>query len=243
MGRAPLRPEEIFSEFIKDYQGIFGNDIVSIILYGSAASGAYVPRKSDINFLIVLKNDALMKLEDSISIVEKWLKRRVSIPLFLNLEELRGSVDVFPIEILNFKASYKVAYGDDVISELSIKPEHLRLQCERELRGKLIALRQGYLKTKAKTKEIKQLISGSIVSFIAIFKGLAYLLREKVPTDRIELVNLICNKFEVDSKPFSQCINLHYEKINLSKEEIHVLINSYIKEVQKLVYKVDKIVA
>ena len=54
MARIPDKPEEIFQEIILDYKVIFGPDLVSIILYGSGARGEYIPKKSDINFLILL---------------------------------------------------------------------------------------------------------------------------------------------------------------------------------------------
>ena len=49
MAKIPKDPKDIFNELTKDYQDIYGRDLVSIILYGSAASGNYIPKKSDIN--------------------------------------------------------------------------------------------------------------------------------------------------------------------------------------------------
>jgi len=39
MSRIPKKPEEIFSEITGDYRKIFGEDLISIILYGSGAGG------------------------------------------------------------------------------------------------------------------------------------------------------------------------------------------------------------
>ena len=36
-------------------------------------------------------------------------------------------------------------FGDDPLADLTIRHEHLRLQLERELKGKLLALRERYL--------------------------------------------------------------------------------------------------
>ena len=54
MAKIPKKPEEIFPEITGDYQKIFGEDLISIILYGSGAGEDYVPGKSDLNFLITL---------------------------------------------------------------------------------------------------------------------------------------------------------------------------------------------
>jgi hypothetical protein len=58
MAKIPKTPEEIFPEITADFQKIFGEDLVSIILYGSGAGGDYVPGKSDLNFLITLTDRA-----------------------------------------------------------------------------------------------------------------------------------------------------------------------------------------
>jgi len=41
------------------YHKVFGNDLISVILYGSAVTNEYIPKKSDLNFLIVLSEGNL----------------------------------------------------------------------------------------------------------------------------------------------------------------------------------------
>ena len=48
MAKAPENPKDIFQEIIDDCKAMFRNDLVSIILYGSATGKAYIPGKSDI---------------------------------------------------------------------------------------------------------------------------------------------------------------------------------------------------
>ena len=109
MARIPHKPEEIFQEIILDYQGIFGPDLLSIILYGSGARGEYIPKKSDINFLMLLTENGIDHLSKAFKTVLKWHKKRVHTPLFLTAEYIKSSLDVFPIEFLNLQAHYKVS--------------------------------------------------------------------------------------------------------------------------------------
>ncbi|GAI77948.1 unnamed protein product, partial [marine sediment metagenome] len=46
MGKIPKKPEEIFSEITDDFKRLFGNDLISITLYGSGAGDNYIPEKS-----------------------------------------------------------------------------------------------------------------------------------------------------------------------------------------------------
>ncbi len=77
MPKIPKDPEQIFHEFTLDYKNIFEDDLVAIILYGSAVSGEYRHKKSDINFLIVLTEQGIRNLKKSLPVVSKWKKRRV----------------------------------------------------------------------------------------------------------------------------------------------------------------------
>ena len=63
MAKIPKDPKEIFPEIIADYKNLFGDDLVSIILYGSATGQDYRPGKSDINFMIVLSEEGIERLE------------------------------------------------------------------------------------------------------------------------------------------------------------------------------------
>ena len=45
MAKIPKDPKEIFPEIITDYKNLFGDDLVSIILYGSATGQGYRPGK------------------------------------------------------------------------------------------------------------------------------------------------------------------------------------------------------
>jgi len=145
MARVPKRPQEIFGEITEDYRRIFGPHVLSIILYGSGAGEDYVPGKSDLNFLITLTDQGIERLDLALQTVSRWRKRMVAIPLFMTRPHLQASLDAYPIEYLNMKRHYVVVNGEDVLAELSFDPHHIRLQLEREFRGKILHLRSGYL--------------------------------------------------------------------------------------------------
>jgi hypothetical protein len=72
MAKSPQNPKEIFPDIIDDYRGLFGDDLISIILYGSATGSDYRPGKSDINFMVVLSENGIEQLEQAIKAVTKW---------------------------------------------------------------------------------------------------------------------------------------------------------------------------
>ncbi len=178
MAKAPNDPKEIFQEFTNDFKELFDDDLISIILYGSATGKNYRPGKSDINFMIVLSEEGIEHLDRAFKHLEKWRKRHVAVPLFLTETYIRTSTDVFPIEYLNFQKNHVMVYGKDLLEELTFDHHWVRLQCEREIKGKLLLLREAYLETAGKARGLKELIGQSIGAFAAVFEALL-VLKEK----------------------------------------------------------------
>ena len=152
MSKIPEIPQEVFPEVVEDLKMIYGGELQSITLYGSGARGDYVPGKSDINFLVILAENAARDLEKVVPMISKWKKRAVATPLFMTKAFICSSIDVYPVEFLNMKRHYQVVHGEDVLKDLVFGEKALRLQCERELKGKLMLLRTGFLKRQAKRR-------------------------------------------------------------------------------------------
>lgn len=230
---------KIFPEIIADYKGIFGDDLVSITMYGSATGKDYRPGKSDINFMIVLSESGIEHLDQAFSIVRKWKKRNVAIPLFLTETYIDTSMDVFPIEYLNFQRNNMVIFGKDILCDLSFKPEFIRLQCEREIKGKLLLLREAFIETEGKGKGLKDVISQSVLSFIAVFEALLYIKGKKIPNDKRGVIQATCNAFDIDVNVFERLLDIKEDKFKLNNDELLRLYKYYLIEVRKLSKLVD----
>ena len=241
MAKIPHDPKEIFDELTKDYQTVYGKDLVAILLYGSAASGNYVRKKSDINFLIILTEEGIGQLQKSFKTVEKWHKRKVSTPLFLTKSYISSSLDSFPIEFLNMQKCYRVVFGEDILGKLAFDKGHLRLQCEKELKGKLLQLRQVFLESGGKKRNLTFIIGPSLTAFISIFRALLYLKDKAVPGELRNLISLVSQEFGVDEQTFVGLLKIKEGSEKLSSEELNALFEAYIREVRKLAYAIDQL--
>ena len=122
MAGYPKRPEEIFDAFTGDVKAVFGDDLVGILLYGSAAGEEYRPGRSDLNFLIVLTEKGIDRLDEAFGMVRQWGKRRVAVPLFVTEPYVLGSLDVFPIEYLDMQRRHVCVYGRDILEGGRLRP-------------------------------------------------------------------------------------------------------------------------
>ncbi|MBN2568399.1 MAG: nucleotidyltransferase domain-containing protein [Deltaproteobacteria bacterium] len=233
-------PRDIFPDIISDYKSIYGEDLVSIILYGSAAGGDYTPGKSDLNLLIILSEKAIDHLDSAMETVSRWRGKNVAVPLFMTRAYIDSSLDSYPLEFLNMRRTYIHVYGDDVLKDMSFSPNHVRLQCEREIKGKLLLLREGFLQTEGNKKRMRELISASITAFTSIFSGILHLRGVVIPDRKRSVVQAVAEEIPIDGNIFIKCIDIKEGKEDYSSAEMKETFKIYLKEVRKLWEYVDK---
>ncbi len=239
MSKIPKTPQEVFPEIVEDLKGIYGEGLQSIILYGSGARGEYVAGKSDINFLVVLDEKAVGDLERAQPLIPKWKKRAVAVPLIMTKTFIGSSIDVYPVEFLNMKRHYQVVHGEDVLKDLVFDGKALRLQCERELKGKLLLLRTGFLDTAGKAEDLRRLMAGSITAFLSVFGALLLVRGREIPKERRDIVPAVAESYGLDPAPFLRCIDMREGKKDLSLGDLKTIFQSYTAEIQKLIKAVD----
>ncbi len=240
MAKIPKKPEEIFEEITGEYQSIFGAHLISIILFGSGAGEDYIRGKSDINFLITLTDQGIDRLDRTLETVARWRKRNVAIPIFMTRAYIEGSQDTFPIELLNMRRHYVVVSGEDILAELAFDKCLVRLQLERELRGKLLHLRSGYLATGGNVRKIRALISLSLTAFISLFCALLYLKNIEIPHGKREIITAAGKAFGIDAVIFLKCEEIRRKVDRLPHDEVRAVFQTYMKEVSRLCDQIDR---
>lgn len=239
MGRHIRDPKTIFSEVTADYKALFGDDLVSIILYGSAAGQDFQPGSSDINFMVVLTEDGIEHIDHAFGVVTKWRKRGVALPLFLTEAYVKSSLDVFPIEYLSLERNYVQVFGKEILKGLTFRQEFLRLQCEREIKGKLLLLREAFMENAGKAKALKAVIKEALPAMIAIFEALLHLKEIALTGNRREIIRAAAGEFEIDVTVFEGLLDIREGRSGLRDEEVVMLFKSCLKEMQRLSNIID----
>ena len=241
MAKIPDKPQDVFVPLTQDYLKVFGRELVSLILYGSAAGGSFIKGKSDINLLVVLTLEGIEKLSDAFATIKYWRKRSVALPLVMTKAFINASLDCYPIEFLNMKNNHILIYGENILEQIDVRPENLRLQIERELKGKLLLLREGYLEAQGKPRQLKNLINRSFTAFISIFNALLYYKHHATPRERRDTIKELARVIKFDAEAFLQCADIKEGKNNLSGEEIVGLFKKYVQEVANMCNIVDSL--
>ena len=240
MPKGPKNPDDVLPEVLEDLKRIFKDDLISATLHGSAAGGEYRPGLSDLNLLVVVTPAGLAALDRLAPYYKLWWKKRISPPLVLSPEELESSLDSFPLEFLNMKLRHQTFHGPDPLAGLAIDPADLRLQCERELRGKLFLLREAVISSAGREDELRLTALDSIKAFIAIFRGVLFLLGEDpagASADQV-LQKAAARLGLKDAQVFSALWGLR-EAGRPAKGQTQELVRRYLRAVAEAAQKVD----
>src|SRR5215217_371222 len=132
--------DKLLTELVDKLRTAAGERLISVVLYGSAATEAGKDQFSDFNVLCVLSQVTPQELADAEPVIRWWREKKNPAPLLLSEEEVRTSTDCFPIEFHDIKGRRKVLYGVDVVADLVIDYSFYRAQVEHELRAKLLRL-------------------------------------------------------------------------------------------------------
>jgi len=233
--------DEIVRKFVEDVRQIYGDSLLAIILYGSAASGEYVKGKSNINCLVLLKRVTMAELKRSTKYVRKWRKNGIVAPLFLDPAYTRSSADVFPIEFLDMKERYCLLYGQDFLRDLDVSLRNLRFQCEQELKGKLLRLRQLYLERADSIEALKSLMIKSLSSFTVLFKALLRLKGVAALNSTDEILAQL-SALGLPTEAATRILSLKRKDIKARQDELDTLFDQYLAEIQAAVDYVDRAV-
>jgi hypothetical protein len=197
-----IRP--FFSEILDRFAG----SIHSIHMTGSALTADFSEKHSDINSLIVLNEMTFDFLRFLAPLGGKYGPKKVAAPLLITPGYIKESLDVFPMEFLELKMIHKTVYGDDILKNIVIAPELLRLQCEREIKTRLIGLRQGYISHLGDSGKIAQTLSRSITGCIPLFRAIVFLKGKEPPTGKSDVIKALAEATGFKSDAFEKVLLL-----------------------------------
>jgi hypothetical protein len=228
--------------YVTDLVDLLTENLRSVVVYGSAAGPDYVPKKSNVNLLLVCGELRLETLKRTLKTVKKGRKKGIVAPLFLTVEHMNTSSDVFPIEFLNMKDVHVVVYGEDVLDRIEIGFENLRLECEEQLKGMLIRLRQAYLEVGTDAKALRGVLLEAVTSLVPVLRGVLRLLGEETPRAKDETVQSLSSRLGVGTDSIQSALGMKLEGEKVPGGDLESLFGRYLDEVEGIALAVDKLV-
>lgn len=159
---------EVATKFAAEVSGALGDRLSSVVLYGSASRGEWLGSASDINVLVLVDDIGGASLAALSPVVRKFAKERVR-PIVVERREWQRASDVFGIELAEMQDWHALLAGEDPLMGLLVQKPALRLQAERELRGKLLQLHLGMLLAESPA-QLGALLLGALPALTTYFR-------------------------------------------------------------------------
>jgi len=234
---AAKRIRPFLDEILEKYR----DRIHSIYITGSAITDDFDEKVSDVNSIFMLKTMDIKFLEILAPLGRKYGKHRVAAPLIMTPDYVNSSLDVFPVEFLNFKLIHATIFGDDIFKDIEISRTDLRHQCERELKTKLIWLRQGYLASLGNSKSLTERFTKSITGYVPLFRALIVLFGKEPPVKQDDVITALSHAMAINTDVFSKVLKEKHDRIKLSVDELNTIFEEYYAATEKLGKMVDEI--
>ena len=233
--------QRLLDELVKRLSKALPEDLVSVVLYGSAAADDFQDRVSDRNVLVVLTAIGEGQLEQAYGPVNWWMNKKQPAPILLSVEEVHNAGDAFAIEFLDIRAAYRVLQGEDLVPSMTVESTHHRHQVEHEIRSLLLRLRERYLALQRNRKALRNLLTDSLPSFSTLFRHALILDGRTTAVKKHEVFRLTAEAFGISTEPFETILALRQGSKRIEDTEVRPLFLTYLEEITKMAGHVDRI--
>lgn len=226
-------------QLVAQLRSAFGQELRSVVLYGSAATGEAM-KQSDHNVLVLVDALDVRRLEAVGAVVRAWGNAGNPPPFTLTLDEWRRSADVFPMEYADILERHQVLYGDPPFDGIRIAPADLRWQLELEAMGKLLHLRQGVLAAAGDGRRQLELLAASKSTMLVLFRATLRLHGQTPSRDPEEVARTTASIAGFSATPFERVIRHVRKEGTLRPGDAGAVLAEYVRGIELLVAHLDQ---
>lgn len=227
------------NDFAEKLRQAHGENLVSVVLYGSGASDSTTnEQQRGYNILVVLNNITPADLKAAHKLAESWRSAGNPLPLYFSRGEIEDSSDVFPMEFVDFTRAHRVLTGSDPFKDLSVPTYNLRHQLEYELRGKLIRLRTLYIPASKNPARLARLMLDSLMTFAVLFRHVIAMLGGEPPVGKKECIEKLAELIGLDKAVFDRILK-YSAKEQPEATDLDDTFAGYLLQIEKVIGAVD----
>ncbi|WP_339685207.1 hypothetical protein [Gimesia maris] len=217
-----------------------GHQLRSLIVFGDLVrEKQFDETHGKVNLMIVLTQidcDFLDRIADSISEFEKQIPLATMI---LTHEDITSSCDVFPVKFHNIKEYHTLLHGEDVISDLVISDEHLRLRCEQELKNIMIRLRTFYLHRRQHPEQLMQTLLETATAFLNNVNACLLVKTGLIPEEDSDILNEFGDEFHIDITIVRKILDFRSLPQTPASAELKQVYNEFMSLIHETTQVVD----
>lgn len=231
--------ERILDEMVSWLDRKLGSRLVSVVLYGPNARGETIHSMGHFNLLLVVSTLSPATLQSLAVPIRWWLGKDQPWPRLLSPALIRDSLDAFPVEFLDLSRHRRVLHGEDPLADIDVDTTRLREQCERDLREKLMRLREGYVESGGAIRPLRRLLIASHTSFVPLWRACLHLLGCEVPSRDADVASRLRKQLEIEGDALEEVAAL---AAGGRATALAALFARYLDQLERIVTRVDRLI-
>jgi len=233
--------ERVLAQLVDRLSKAYGDRLVSVILYGSGADGKDHSRYSDLNVFCVLSEITVKELGESEPIFRWWREQGNPAPLLMTEQEARTSTDSFPIEFSDMQERRMMLHGRDVIASMTVDRRYYRAHLERDLRAKLLRLRQQSTGILSDRDALLKLCLESVSTFCVLGRHALLLSGRQPGWKKREVATALGEAMSADMAPFHTLLDVREGKAAPQEVDPANLFGKYLARIRDVIAFVDQL--
>ena len=229
---------EAARRWLEPVRGALETDFLAAYLTGSVLSAGFDPAHSRVNVLVVARTLPSTSLDRLAAAIPADKKPPHFEPLFLSQAQILPSLDVFPMEWLDLIERHMRIEGEDIFSSLQVPRTWLRHQCEHELRGKHIRLRQEYLASSGRTDRLREVLSRFASGFHTLFRTLLRLRGDEPPASTERVIEAVADAYGLEARALLGAWMVRYSR-KTDGDDVKDLYRRFMVEIERLIAAID----
>jgi len=222
------------ARYAEEVSAALGEACVAVVLYGSAAGVDWIPGRSDVNTVIVLRRASVAALDALAPVLARWRKKGFALPVVLDREQVEHARVLFPMELDDIQHQHRVLVGDDPFRGIATDEAALRRECSQEAFGKLLRLRAFYLEHAGDPAALGRMMTESLKSFLIVIRHLLRLRGDAAPSAYEGA--LAAGEATVGPLPAMRQVLAHRRDASTANgARLRALAGAYVDEVERVV--------
>jgi predicted nucleotidyltransferase len=234
-----MNGRETADKLVTEWSRIFGTRLRSALLFGSVARGEAIDGVSDVNVLLLIDTIDAATLKKASATTRMWIRSSREAPLLFEADQWVRAADVFAIEIADMRDAHETLFGTDALAACHTDEAAMRMQAERELRGKLLQLQTGLLVAADTPEDVGTLLMQSIPSFTTYMRTVLRLGGHAVPDNTPDVIMEGCAKVGGNAEAFRRVWEARRSKNKLKLAVDDPMVDAYYDTAEKLADFVD----
>ena len=212
----PANLQSELSQCVSRLEKALGENLHSLVLYGSSVRGGYDPGASDINLLIVLEASTAHAHR---AIREALASEAPFEPFIVEWGEMPRAGRVFALKFMSIQRDYTLLSGTDPFAEFSVSQDLLVMLTEQELRNLRMRLTRAYVTAGPQHRRYRQLLAHQSSRILISLSDCLRCARMDMPQSLPDRIPLFEKLFDADVQILRDLLELRQREGELSEDE------------------------